>query len=156
MLEISQNDAIWTSFSRKCVSQKRTLFRPYFIEVLIRKIPPRKKTNFHPKNRPLRSHKKIVFHNIPRKRTSFDQHISHIFTKKRELECYFWQIENLNVILRTSPPWISIFKFYDNIIQKKTENLNVIIQNTKIWMSKFYYISKVFSHRSLSPPDPPN
>ena len=114
-------------FLKKCVFQKRTLFRPYFIEVLIRKIPPRKKTNFHPKNRPLRSHKKIVFHNIPRKRTSFGQHISHIFTKKRELECYFWQIENLNVILRTSPPWIIIYKFYDNIIKK----------NQRTWMSLF-------------------
>ena len=141
-------------FLEKCVFQKMTLFRPYFIEVLIRKIPPRKKTNFHPKNRPLRSHKKIVFHNIPRKRTSFGQHISHIFTKK----------ENLNAIFDKLRTWMSYcallhhesvyLNFTTILSKKKTENLNVIIQNKKIWMSKFYYISKVFDHRSLSPPDP--
>ena len=122
-------------FLEKCVFQKRTLFRPDFMEILIREIPPRKKYNFHPKNRPLRSHRKIVFHKIP-KNGHISANISLIFSLKSELKCNCWQFENLNVILRTSPPWIIIYKFYDNIIKKirelechypKSENLNVKI-----------------------------
>ena len=114
-------------FLEKCVLRKRTLFRPYFIEALVRKIPPRKKTNFHPKNRPLRSHKKIVFHNIPRKRTSFGQHISHIFTKK----------ENLNAIFDELRTWMSYCALlhHESVYLNFTTILSKKIQRT--WMSLF-------------------